>query len=423
MEQSTIFPTRASILRPRLAVFDPEDSSPVAADTRETPAPSPKRKPKAKSKADRDFPLWFHGASGRWCRTIKGVRHYFGTDKDAALAKWLDEKDDLLAGRTPKTKAGGLTIADLCNRFLTSKQMLVDSGELAVRTWGGYKAATDRIVDVFGKTRLVTDLASEDFEKLRKVVAKTNGLVGIANNIRLTRIVFKFAYDSGLIETPIRFGPTFRVKQDKIRKAAAAKPARMFEAAELRTILKASDDTMLAMVLLGINCGFGQNDLANLPLSALDLKNGWVEFARPKTGVDRRCALWPETVAALRKAIAQRPEPKIPEDADCVFLTHHRNRLVRASKNFGHIDAVALEFGKLLVELKLKRPGLQFYALRHTHRTIADETRDFPAIDTVMGHSDHSMGGRYRERIDVSRLKAVSDHIRAWLFPSKRKPR
>jgi integrase len=423
VQQFTSFPPAASIPRPRLAVFDPEESPVIAADTRETLAAGSKRKRKSKSKADRDFPLWFHGASGRWCRTINKVRHYFGTDKDAALAKWLDDKDDLIAGRTPRGKVGGLTIADLCNRFLTSKQMLVDSGELAVRTWGGYKAATDRIVNVFGKNRLVVDLASEDFEKLRKQVAKTNGLVGIANNVRLTRIVFKFAYDSGLIEAPVRFGPTFRVKQDKIRKATAAKPARMFEATELQTIIKACDDSMRAMVLLGINCGFGQNDLANLPQSAFDLDAGWVAFARPKTGVARRCALWPETVAALRKAIAQRPEPKTPEDADCVFLTHHRNRLVRASKKFGHIDAVALEFGKLLVELKLKRPGLQFYALRHTHRTIADATRDFPAIDTIMGHSDSSMGGRYRERIDDSRLKAVTDHVRAWLFPSKRKPR
>jgi hypothetical protein len=35
-----------------------------------------------------------------------------------------------------------------------------------------------------------------------------------------------------------------------------------------------------------------------------------------------------------------------------------------------------------------------------------------------MGHSDPTMGGHYRERIEDERLIAVSDHVRAWLFPS-----
>ena len=55
-----------------------------------------------------------------------------------------------------------------------------------------------------------------------------------------------------------------------------------------------------AMVLLGINCGFGNTDCANLPLTALDLDRGWLNYPRPKTGTNRRCHLWPETGAALR---------------------------------------------------------------------------------------------------------------------------
>ena len=34
-----------------------------------------------------------------------------------------------------------------------------------------------------------------------------------------------------------------------------------------------------------------------------------------------------------------------------------------------------------------------------------------------MGHSDPSMAGHYRERIDDSRLRAVADHVRKWLWP------
>jgi hypothetical protein len=47
---------------------------------------------------------------------------------------------------------------------------------------------------------------------------------------------------------------------------------------------------------------------------------------------------------------------------------------------------------------------------------VADEALDRVAIDRIMGHSDPSMGGHYRERISDSRLIAVAEHVRTWLF-------
>ena len=78
----------------------------------------------------------------------------------------------------------------------------------------------------------------------------------------------------------------------------------------MRSILKAVSQPLQSMVLLGINCGFGQTDVANLPRASLDLDTGWVDFPRPKTGIERRCPLWAETVEALREANTHRPTPK-----------------------------------------------------------------------------------------------------------------
>jgi integrase len=402
-----------------LAVFDPEA---VGASSDQTPEKTPAKKRKAKPAADKDLPIW-QRSDGRWCRKIKGRVHYFGTDKEKALEEWERTKCDLLAGRTPRVKTDGLEIGDLCERFLNAKRALVESGELSPRTFGQYHSTCNKLVAQFGKHRRVDDIASEDFEGLRNEVAKTCGMVGIANEIRLTRMVFKYAYDATLIASPVRFGPTFKVKASTIRRAAAGKAPRMFEAKEIRDMLKKADDVLKAQILLAVNCAFGQADLSDLPKSAIDLKGGWVTFPRVKTGIERRAALWPETIAAIRKALTERPEPKDEADADCVFLTSHRNRLVRCTAKFGHRDAVGAAFGRLLDALNLKRPGLQFYALRHTFRTVSDATRDFPAIDKIMGHADHTMGGRYRERIDDARLKAVSDCVRAWLFPAKKRAR
>ena len=75
-----------------------------------------------------------------------------------------------------------------------------------------------------------------------------------------------------------------------------------------------------------------------------------------------------------------------------------------------------LETGKLLRELKLDKPGRAFYALRHTFRTVADATLDFPAVRWVMGHADDSIDDVYREMIDDARLVAVAQSVRGWLF-------
>src|SRR3954452_13460474 len=105
-----------------------------------------------------DFPLFPH-AAGVWAKKIRGKLHYFGpwADPDGALAKYLEQKDALHAGRKPRTEASGLTVKELCNSFLNHKQTLVDSAELAKRTWQDYKDATALLVDHFGKGRLVED--------------------------------------------------------------------------------------------------------------------------------------------------------------------------------------------------------------------------------------------------------------------------
>ncbi len=138
-----------------------------------------------------------------------------------------------------------------------------------------------------------------------------------------------------------------------------------------------------------------------------------------------RVPVWPETVAALRDALPKRPKAKDKADEPLAFLTRTgkpwvRTQLARdgGKAEWSAVDSVGLMFGRLLTSLDLKRPGLNFYALRHTFETIAGESRDQVAVDAVMGHDDGSMASRYRERIGDERLRAVVDHVRGWLFKS-----
>jgi integrase len=169
------------------------------------------------------------------------------------------------------------------------------------------------------------------------------------------------------------------------------------------------------MILLGVTAGFGNHGCASLPLSAINLDSGWVEFPRPKTGVSRRCPLWPETVAALRAALDGRPKPAGFADVGLVFLTYRGTAWVRTGEK-SRSDYLSIHFNALTKRLGLYRPGLGFYARRHVFRTVADGARDTPAVRSIMGHVDAGIDAAYREWIDDARLVAVTDHVRMWLF-------
>jgi hypothetical protein len=70
-----------------------------------------------------DFPLYSH-RNGQWAKKIRGRTHFFGVHDapDDALEKYLDQRADLLAGRTPRTDSDGLSIRVMCNHFLAAKE-------------------------------------------------------------------------------------------------------------------------------------------------------------------------------------------------------------------------------------------------------------------------------------------------------------
>jgi integrase len=382
-------------------------STPVVDGSKPADAAQPARVKPAKPYPE--FPLYPHPA-GYWAKKIRGRMVYFGRweDPDGALEKYLEQKDDLHAGNTPRRAQAAVIVKDAVNAYLNHKDSLVEAGELSARTRREYQEAAVLVVKEFGKRRRVADLQPDDFAALRKRMAQSWGPTRLGNMIQTIRSIFKFAYEVGLLDRPVRFGPSFKRPSKKVlRLQRAAKGVRMFTAEEVRRLLDAASTQMRAMILLGVNAGMGNTDCGRLPLSALNLDAGWLDYPRPKTGIHRRCPLWPETVAAIREAMAKRPDAKDPADAGLVFVTKYGGAWTQT--------AVTHETTKLLRDLDINGHR-NFYALRHTFRTIADRAKDQPAADYIMGHARDDMASVYREGIEDERLLAVSDHVRAWLF-------
>jgi hypothetical protein len=151
------------------------------------------------------FPLYAH-ATRRWCKKIRGKFHYFGPwdDPTGALEKYLDQRDDLMAGRTPRLTADGFTVKDLCNSFLTAKRHQQEAGDITRRTFDDYYVTCETLLSAFGKRRLVDDLSPRDFNALRASLAKTRNPNTLGNEVTRIRVAFKYAYDADLIEHPIK---------------------------------------------------------------------------------------------------------------------------------------------------------------------------------------------------------------------------
>src|SRR5262249_2321007 len=145
-----------------------------------------------------DFPLFPH-ASGTWAKKIRGRLVYFGPwdDPEAALAKYLEQKDALHAGKKPRAAAAGAaTIKDIVNGFLNARQAAMNAGELSPHTFRKYKVAADEVIGHFGKSRLASDADPADFAALRNRMAAKWGPLRLGDTITSIRSIFRHAYES-----------------------------------------------------------------------------------------------------------------------------------------------------------------------------------------------------------------------------------
>ena len=213
-----------------------------------------------------EFPLTANG-NGQWSKKIRGKVHYFGprADPETALQEYLDVRDDLYAGRKPRPK-DGFTLENLCNEFIAAKERQLHVGEITRRTFYDYHRVCEHVLEAIDRNRLVENLDTGDFGGLREKLTETLGLVSLGNEISRIRVLFNFAFNDGHIDKPIRFGTVFkRPSKQVLRRERKRKGPRMFEADEIRRMLNATEGQLKAMILLGINCGFGNHDSPACP--------------------------------------------------------------------------------------------------------------------------------------------------------------
>lgn len=357
------------------------------------------------------FPLFAHQC-GQWAKKVKGKMYYFGTwdDPDAALELYLKRCDNGFAPRDDRP-----TVGSVLNQYIHHQKLRVESGDITQLTWDDYHTICSLVQSELGKGTDVSKLKPANFAAFRIKLGGKYSPSRLSKIVTVCRQAFTWAYESETIDALPRFGPDFKVASKKQhRKHRADSGKKLFSREDITSLLEVADAKWKAIILLCVNGGLGNTDIAELTFAHLDLDSGWIDYARRKTGIERRIPLWPETVEAIRKAIDARPKAK-PEAKEVVFLTGHGRAMIRLTEKGTRTDQTVQNFRGLVKKAKLEGGGL--YWLRHTFQTIGDEARDHPATTAIMGHADNSMAGNYRETISDERLRAVTEHVRGWLYP------
>jgi integrase len=311
------------------------ETTPVSGLVSETGRPVRQEKPK---KPYPDFPLFAHN-NGQWCKKIRGKQHYFGSwsNPDAAIKLYLEQKDYLYAGETPRPE--GLTVADICEQFFAWKEKIAALGEIKPITLKGYEIACTQLAKSLGN-HAATSLCPQHFELYRAVLAKTwQTPITLGVAMQRTRTIFKWAYEMELLEKPVRYGQGFKKPSRKaVRQHQQKSDAKLpLTTDEVHQLLQAASPRMQAFILLGLNSAFGNTDISEFNHGHLKHDQSVVDYPRPKTAIPRTSLLWPETTKVLRREMS-----KATARHDPIFVTSFGHRYIGNNK-----DMVYLNFRRL----------------------------------------------------------------------------
>jgi integrase len=378
----------------------------------------------------RRYALSFHKGSGQWCKKVQGKTYYFGKDLDKALARWVDERESIIAGK-PRASANDdtrPTIAELANLFISKQREEASRGERSREYVEKCEDSIRRMIAIVGADTRPDDLSPIDFDALRESLysptprkktesgavcgrtVSTRAATTVVAEVQRIRRFFSWCHARELISPP-RYGDGFRPVVKHIATKAAVTKHRDLTAKQVRRLIDTSRPLFKPLLLLGINAGIGNRDIAEIRMCDIDLSQPevWVDLPRIKTGNPRRFVLWDETAQAIRQYLTKRPKP-LPEYDDVLFLTRSGWPWVR-----GGLSTVSTTFSVLRDECDI--PDRSFYDLRRTFQTIAADSLDFPAVQHIMGHAPGSndMSARYTQRISDARIRAVCHFVRDWL--------
>jgi integrase len=360
---------------------------------------------KRKTRSDK-FPLTLH-KTGQYCKKIKGKMYYFGSAKKEALQKYLDQstylhghQDDV---QQPQPTEDQMTLRQLCDMYLQYQYSKVQANALTARHHNDQIQSLNKMMICLGYNRTIKAISTLDLQNYKRKLQNNYGSTCRLNlHISIMKALFHWAKKCEILKNIPNIDAVSRGK-------IVHKDRFIFDARQISKLLAAADIKMRAMIWLGLNCGFGCTDCAELMWTDVDIANGRVKLPRGKTGVFRDLPLWPETVAAIEK---------VPRKGKLVFYTSRGNPYIQTllksdgsgNRKYTTLNAITTMFSRLIKKLGFEVPkGTGFYSLRRAAATFAARSGDPFAVQRLLGHVDLQMATRYVQDVSAQTDRVIEN--------------
>jgi len=363
----------------------------------------PKLNSKRKTRSDK-FPLTLH-PTGQYCKKIKGKLYYFGVDKKRALDRYHEQAAYLHSGHGLMLKSTDekISIRNLCNLYLEHQQARMEAGDLTERYYADQVKSLRSFALCIGPNCLISEIRTMDLQNYRNKLLRTySSASGLNLNVAIMKAMFHWAKKNDVVQNIPNIDAVSKVK-------AMQKERIIFNVKQIEKLIEYANIQMRAMIWLGLNCGFGCTDCAELKWGDLNLKNKRVRLPRKKTGIGRNLPLWPETVRAIKKVLKK---------GELVFYTSKSNswvRTIRSVDKSGNVkytkdNALSKKFSKLLKKTGIKtEKGAGFYTLRRTAATLAAKSGDPFAVQRLLGHADLKMATTYVQDVSEQTDRVINN--------------
>jgi integrase len=376
--------------------------------------------------------LTWHEPSSQWRKMFQGRLYYLGrgrckTDRESyneAVRRWKQilatadhaktarspapERDELNSG-TPAVPAahGGMDVKSVMSRFLAAKRSEAKAQEISRKRVEVLRYGTDPFVQRFGDLP-IRSIGPRHLEEYRLLMLKKKEEGQLkASSINLyfsaLKAFFNWAWNAEILDTPPR-----NIKALLVGDRRQQRPEKKyFNTDEIQAIFAACRayherlvalgrtdprrDLLTTALLLGLNCGYTQADIADLRVLDVQLhgKIARIKRFRSKTDVRSNHPLWRKTIEMLRPWLDGRSEQ------DLVFRWDDGRPIMRRKDAANPNDPIGDRFRNVIRQTLGTSDARRFRELRRTSADRCAQRRGVHVAAWFLAHKDASISSRY----------------------------
>lgn len=310
----------------------------------------------------------------------------------------------------PNAEPTETRISKLIAEYLNRRQIEVSAGELSIGQWG----LDSKYLEMFQNFLMrhyadcshVVNITARVLSQYKQNVLNTTK-AGWTRKKKLATIAkwLKWLCAENYLQTPPK-------SLDDYASVKIENPTkRFFTVEEVKALYKAANEPMKLFILLAMNTGATQTEIATLTAEMVNWQSGILERPRNKTGELTRAKLWPVTLRMLHQQRSKNGDPLLATPNGGPLFVHR----VTESGKYSKTDSIGSAFTRLRKRLNI---SASFKCLRKTSgQFIEDNAPELTPL--FLSHAQTGMKKFYVNQ-NFERLFGITDQMREHFgFPAK----